>query len=196
MRSLPKNFIIARRLRAVHAASLFSGGKDSAYATYIAQQTAWTVRHMVTVVPVEGSMMFHHPNVGLAPLLAEAMGIPHVSVGSGEGEGEEVRVALHRHPDDQGLQILDVIDVVDGLILHSDPSLIGLERVFLVGVFEPAEVHGELVDAGELEGEGVGSGGGLHESLVKLGEAVFSLLIANDVEFSEVQTDLLQVEFS
>ena len=106
MRSLPKNFMIARALRAVNVASLFSGGKDSAYATYIAQQTAWTVKHLVTVVPVEGSMMFHHPNVGLAHLLAEAMGIPHVSVGSGEGEGEELTAlgkALRRLKDVEGV---------------------------------------------------------------------------------------------
>lgn len=57
-------------------AALFSGGKDSTYALYLAQQRGWTVERLITVEPHSDSMMFHHPNVDLTDLHAEALGIP------------------------------------------------------------------------------------------------------------------------
>lgn len=79
-------------------AALFSGGKDSAYAVYLAQQRGWDVTGLVTMVPEKGeSYMFHVPNIGLCGMLAEAMGIHHVSFptqGKEELELEDLRRAL------------------------------------------------------------------------------------------------------
>ena len=58
-------------------AALFSGGKDSAYAIYIAQQWGWEVDHLITIIPEKGeSYMFHVPNISLTDQLSECLGIP------------------------------------------------------------------------------------------------------------------------
>jgi diphthine-ammonia ligase len=56
---------------------LFSGGKDSTYATWLAVHQAWDVS-LVTVRPSStDSLMFHHPNTGWTHLQAQAMGLSH-----------------------------------------------------------------------------------------------------------------------
>lgn len=60
----------------LRVAALFSGGKDSSYATWIVQHQGWDV-NLVTVRPSSvDSQMFHHPNVGWTHLQAQAMGLP------------------------------------------------------------------------------------------------------------------------
>ncbi len=60
----------------MEVATLFSGGKDSTYATYLAQQKGWTVKYLVSMIPSEDSYLFHVPNAHLTSLHSEAMGIP------------------------------------------------------------------------------------------------------------------------
>lgn len=72
-------------------AALFSGGKDSTYAVYVAQQRGWEVTHLLAVHPGDpASMLYHVPNVHVTPLLAEALGIPLVEERAGEGEEAEL----------------------------------------------------------------------------------------------------------
>src|SRR2546426_12721267 len=55
----------------------FSGGKDSAYATWVAMHQGWDVS-LVTVRPRSAdSLMFHHPNVEWTHLQAQSMGLSH-----------------------------------------------------------------------------------------------------------------------
>ena len=57
---------------------MFSGGKDSTYAAWIAQHQGWDISSLVTVNSDDtDSRMFHTPNVGWTRLQAEAMGLPH-----------------------------------------------------------------------------------------------------------------------
>lgn len=91
-------------------AALFSGGKDSTYAAYIAQQMGWEVAHLVSIWPQEDSMMFHVPNIRWTRLGSEAMGIPLVTAQAGEGEAAELE-ALAR-----ALGGLNVDGVVTGAI--------------------------------------------------------------------------------
>jgi diphthine-ammonia ligase len=65
----------------MRAAVLFSGGKDSVYATYIAQQQHFDVVGTITIVPsVSDSYMFHVPNARFASAISSAMGIPNLTV--------------------------------------------------------------------------------------------------------------------
>jgi ABC transporter with metal-binding/Fe-S-binding domain ATP-binding protein len=75
-------------------AVLFSGGKDSVYAT------GWAMDHgfeptLVTVEPIEYSMMFHHPNIDATKLQAQALGLEQVFVkATDENYHEKLKEAL------------------------------------------------------------------------------------------------------
>lgn len=72
-------------------AALFSGGKDSTYAAYVAQQRGWDLTHLISIHPADpASMLYHVPNLHLTPLLAEAMGVPLVREEAGAGEEAEL----------------------------------------------------------------------------------------------------------
>ncbi len=80
----------------VRVAALFSGGKDSTYAAWVAMQRGWEVTHLLSIVSEDpDSMLFHVPNVHLTPLLAEAMGVPLLQEAAAPGEAGELE-ALRR----------------------------------------------------------------------------------------------------
>ncbi len=91
-------------------AALYSGGKDSTYAVYIAQQMGWDVSQLVSIWPREDSMMFHVPNIQWSRLGAEAMGLPLATAQAGEGEAAELQ-ALRGV-----LEALDIDGVLTGAI--------------------------------------------------------------------------------
>jgi len=61
----------------MYLASLFSGGKDSAFALYKAMQEGHEIKVIITISSENPeSYMYHVPNIGLTRLQAEAMSIP------------------------------------------------------------------------------------------------------------------------
>lgn len=61
----------------LRVAVLFSGGKDSTYASWVGQHQGWDVS-LITVRPSSpDSRMFHYPNVEWTHLQAQAMGLSH-----------------------------------------------------------------------------------------------------------------------
>ena len=64
--------------------SLFSGGKDSAWALHRAQQEGLRVARLLTVRPEGDSYMYHTPATHLASLAAESIGVPLVEVTPGD----------------------------------------------------------------------------------------------------------------
>ncbi len=92
-------------------ASLYSGGKDSTFALYLAEQMGHDVPYLVNILPEdEASWIFHTPNLGIVPLMAESMGkelVTAPSTGSEEGDMEGLRNALEG---------LDVEGVVTGAV--------------------------------------------------------------------------------
>ena len=75
----------------MRVACLFSGGKDSTYAAYVAMQRGWEVTSLLTVRPADpASMMFHVPNLALTALQAEAMGLPRIEETAKPGEAGEL----------------------------------------------------------------------------------------------------------
>jgi diphthine-ammonia ligase len=60
----------------MRVSALFSGGKDSTYALYLAQQQGWEVASLLTVLPrSDDSHMYHCPNIGWTTLQARALDI-------------------------------------------------------------------------------------------------------------------------
>jgi len=82
----------------MRVAALFSGGKDSTYAAYLAEEHGQDVAFLVSMEPERSdSWMFHSVNIHLTPLLAEAMDKRHVSAttrGEKEGELDDLAAAL------------------------------------------------------------------------------------------------------
>ena len=103
--------IFARTFTSMRLASLFSGGKDSTYAAYLAEQAGHEVPCLVSVVPRDPhSWVFHTINLEHLPDMAKAMGRTLVAVpSSGEEEGDLAAL-------EQALSALDVDGVVTGAI--------------------------------------------------------------------------------
>lgn len=79
-------------------ASLFSGGKDSVYAAYLAKKLGHKIEVLVSIKSENPeSYMFHVPNIDLVKLQAEAMNIPLIfkkTKGEKELELEDLKQAL------------------------------------------------------------------------------------------------------
>ena len=60
--------------------ALFSGGKDSSYALWLALERGLAVDRLVTVHPPENSHLYHVPATALTALAGESIGIPVVDV--------------------------------------------------------------------------------------------------------------------
>ena len=92
-------------------AALFSGGKDSVFSIYIAQQYGWDVSHLVTILPEnKDSWMFHSVNIHLTDKLSESIKIPLVktiSNGKKEDELDDLKILLEK---------LDVDGVISGAL--------------------------------------------------------------------------------
>ncbi len=77
---------------------LFSSGKDSMYALHLMHRQNYTISCLITIKSTnKDSYMFHTPNIDLAPLQAEALGIPilmHSTQGTKEGELTDLKDAL------------------------------------------------------------------------------------------------------
>ena len=69
-------------------AALFSGGKDSTYAIWLAQKQGHEVVKLATAFGQPGSYMYHTVNIGLTLLQSRAMGIQLVSKHCAPGEDE------------------------------------------------------------------------------------------------------------
>lgn len=87
---------------------LFSSGKDSNYAMYIMQQQNYAIECLITIKSINpDSYMFHTPNIGLAQLQAEAMGIPlieQITQGEKETELEDLKKAILRARQEFGIE--------------------------------------------------------------------------------------------
>jgi ABC transporter with metal-binding/Fe-S-binding domain ATP-binding protein len=95
----------------LRVAALFSGGKDSTYAAYVAVQRGWDLTHLVSILPQDpDSMLFHVPNLHMTALLADAMRIPLITEEAKAGEDGELD-ALRRV-----FRRLDVDGIVVGAI--------------------------------------------------------------------------------
>jgi ABC transporter with metal-binding/Fe-S-binding domain ATP-binding protein len=70
--------------------SLFSGGKDSSWALYRAQQEGLPVGRLLTVHPRGDSYMYHTPETRLATLAAESIGLPLLDVEPAEFGADDV----------------------------------------------------------------------------------------------------------
>ncbi len=90
--------------------SLFSGGKDSAFALWCAQMQGWDVERLVTVFPEsQESWMFHFPAIRWTGLQAQAIDIPQVAIltkGAKEEELQDLMVGLEKLRKSLGIEAI------------------------------------------------------------------------------------------
>ncbi len=103
------------------AVILFSGGKDSVWATHLCMSWGWEVEWL-TLHPLEDSMMFHHPNTEWCEMQAKAAGIKwhEVKVKSHETELDELEIAIGKLK-------------VDGIVSGAVASEFQKQRIELIG---------------------------------------------------------------
>ncbi len=92
-------------------AALYSGGKDSAFALYLAQQMGHDIPYLVSIVPgAGGSWIFHVPNINVVPIMAGSLGIELVTAET-SGTEEDDMAALKN-----ALSSLDIDGIVAGAV--------------------------------------------------------------------------------
>jgi len=132
-------------------AALYSGGKDSTLALYLAEQMGHRVTHLVNIVPGDPhSWLFHTPNLHLVPVMAESMGKQLVAVRGGGDEESDLR-ALR-----EALTGLDVDGVVTGAVasdyqwdrINGVCEELGLKTISPLWRKDPDLVMDELMDSG------------------------------------------------
>ena len=147
--------------------SLFSGGKDSAWALYQALERGKPVERLVTVHPAGDSFMYHVPATELAELAAESIGIPLVDVrpddfeadDSDESSGE--RGDRELEPLEEALfQLADELGGIGGVTAGAVESSyqtdriqgmcdrLGAELFAPLWQEDPKELIGSMLDAG------------------------------------------------
>ena len=90
-------------------AALFSGGKDSTYAVYLAKKQGHEVKCLLSVVPKsEESHLLHHPNLKWTKLQSELMNIPQITVTSATDDTNKeldlIRAILRKAIDMYGIE--------------------------------------------------------------------------------------------
>lgn len=99
------------RARIMKVAALFSGGKDSVFALYIAQQYGWDITHLVSIFPEnKESWMYHSVNIHLTKTLATALNIPSITKRTQGKKEEELTSLTHI------LSTLSIDGVISGAI--------------------------------------------------------------------------------
>jgi len=76
-------------------ASLFSGGKDSAYAIYVAKKQGHEIKCLLSVFPKsDESHLLHYPNIQWTKLQSESMGIPQLTIISNSDQTEDELILM------------------------------------------------------------------------------------------------------
>ncbi|MFB6219906.1 MAG: diphthine--ammonia ligase [Halolamina sp.] len=147
--------------------SLFSGGKDSSWALYRAQQEGLDVGRLLTVHPAGDSYMYHTPATHLATLAAESIGLPLLEIepddfgaedavdsgAQGDAEVEPLEAALSDLAADPGF---DLAGVTAGAVeseyqtsrIESLCDRLGIDLFAPLWQRDPGTLAEEMLDAG------------------------------------------------
>ncbi len=78
-------------------ASLFSGGKDSTFAIYLAQKEGHEIKCLLSILTKsDESHLLHHPNIKWTNLQAESMNIPQITINSDSDDTDNELSLLER----------------------------------------------------------------------------------------------------
>jgi diphthine-ammonia ligase len=87
---------------------LFSGGKDSTYAAYLAKKQGYELSCLISIVSENlNSFMFHTPSISSTEIQAKAMGIPIIlqkTKGKKEEELKDLKSAIKKAKEEYGIE--------------------------------------------------------------------------------------------
>ena len=137
-------------------ASLFSGGKDSAYAIYLAQKQGHEIKCLLSIFPKsDESHLLHHPNIKWTKLQSESMNIPQLTVTSNSNQTDDELLFIENM-----LQIAKDEFQIEGLVHGGIKSKFQKEKfenicskLNLIAITplwdtEPEQYMNELIDSG------------------------------------------------
>ncbi|MBM3905013.1 MAG: diphthine--ammonia ligase [Thaumarchaeota archaeon] len=136
--------------------ALFSGGKDSTFAIYLAQKMGHAVKCLVTVMTLSAdSHLLHHPNVSATKLQAKAMKIPQILLES-KSDNTQAELELLKQGLIQAKKEYSVEGVVHGGILSEFQKTkfekiaqeLGLEVIAPIWKKDQKQYMKELLDSG------------------------------------------------
>ncbi|HZY95412.1 MAG TPA: diphthine--ammonia ligase [Candidatus Bathyarchaeia archaeon] len=137
----------------MRVAVLFSGGKDSTYATWVIQHQGWEVASLITVKPESpDSMLFHYPNIAWTHLQAQALGIPQQTIAPGKnGELSSLKQTLDEEKKD-----LEIDGLVTGALASDYQKTrfdnlcdsVGITSFSPLWHKKPATIVRDLIDSG------------------------------------------------
>ncbi|MEW6722775.1 MAG: diphthine--ammonia ligase [Candidatus Micrarchaeota archaeon] len=133
----------------MRVAVLFSGGKDSVFATF------WALMHgfepvLVTVRPPEYSMMFHHPNIESTKKQAESLGIGQVFVETTEENWRDKLLEAFRMLGAGGIVAGAVASEYQRRRIDSIGEELGIPTYAPLWHKEKSEVLGEMLEFFEI----------------------------------------------
>lgn len=146
-----KPFTAHRGPDAVRVACLFSGGKDSTYAAYVAMQRGWEVTSLLTIRPADPeSMMFHVPNLPVTALQSEAMGIPLLEETAERGEAGELDALrrIFRRTDADGVVVGAIASDYQHSRVNRIAAELGLRTFAPLWRHDPTQLVHDYVAAG------------------------------------------------
>ena len=134
--------------------ALFSGGKDSTYAAWLASKRD-ELSCLITVFPrSDSSYMFHYPDLDWTALQAKSMGVPQLretTEGVKEEELEDLKRALARAKDEYGIEGVytgALASVYQKTRVERLCAGLGLECISPLWGADPSEHLRRLVDEG------------------------------------------------
>ncbi len=137
----------------MRVAVLFTGGKDSTYAAYLAKKDCLDIKYLLTMASKNPhSWMFHSVNIGLTKYQAEAMGVEHViksTAGEKENEVEDLREAVSMVKEDvDGIVHGGIASNYQRTRIDSICRDLGLTSISPLWGRDQIELLQEMVDAG------------------------------------------------
>lgn len=133
----------------MRVAVLFSGGKDSVFATF------WAMMHgfepvLVTVRPPEYSMMFHHPNIESTKKQAEALGLEQIFVETTEENWRQKLIETFRSLEAKGIVAGAVASEYQRRRIDSIGEELGIPTYAPLWHKEGSSVMGEMLEYFEI----------------------------------------------
>lgn len=138
-------------MNSMRVAALCSGGKDSAYALWLAMKAGHEAREIIAMIPErEDSWMYHTANIWLIDLFGECAGLPVRKIRVGGSKEEELSGLIRaiRGTDAEGIVSGAIASSYQRKAIERACAEAGLKPLFPVWGRNPRELLREIVGEG------------------------------------------------